>query len=214
MSATIFGTDEEERYRPKLAQQYRIALLIIALGALLVFLALRAFSPWFHGAALPGGKEFFRIVIAFLLLGFGVLMLIGAMRGVPRLTLTQDGIEFETVFTTKWANWNSLSAFALTTNYVGLFNRRRLTASADIAGPSVSRNLVRTGKFVIPDVFLAAVDRIVADLNAQQRRVLGVSRAPPTDARPQDGNTFGLAEFTAPLLTFVMLAVLVIIFAE
>jgi rhomboid protease GluP len=214
MSEMIFGADDEERYRPKLAQQYRIAFLIITLGALLVFLALQAFSPWFHGAALPGGKAFVRILIAFLFLGFGILMLVGAMRGLPRLTLTQDGIEFETVFSTKWANWNSLSAFALTTNYVGLFNRRRLTASADIAGPSVSRNLLRTGKFVIPDVFLAAVDRIVADLNAQQRRVLGVSRVAPTDSRPQDGNTFGLAEFTAPWLTFVMLAVLVIIFAE
>ncbi len=215
MSEIAFGAQDEDGYRPKLAKQYRVALILIAFGALMIWPALQDFAPWFHGAAAPGGKAAGTAALAAFLVGFGILLLVGALRGLPRLTVSSDGIELETLFGTKWANWNSLSAFVVTTNYVGQFHRRILSASAEIVGPSISPNLRRKPKLTIPNVFLAPIDKIVSDLNQCQRRVLGVSRAAPTDAgKPQDGASFGLAEFTAPWLTFVMLAMLILVFAE
>ena len=208
-----FGSASKDGFRPNTRRQIRVSLLLLLLGGSTVEPTLEKFTPWLHGGAWPNSGATAALFFVVLLLAFGLVVLVGALRGLPRLTVTRDGIEISTVFASKWANWNSLSAFALTTNYVGLFNRRILTATATVVGPEVSQNLKRKPCFIVPNAFAAPLERIVAQLNAQRQRTLGAAAGVET-AKPQDGNSFGLAEFTAPWLTFVMLAVLVVIFIE
>jgi rhomboid protease GluP len=212
MIETTLASDAEDGLGPNRGKQYRLSALLLIFGLLAMGPTLKDFTPWVHGAAWPGGQAMLALGATVFFLGLGLVVLVGALRGLPHVTIMHDGIEFTTMFASKWANWNSLSPFALTTNYVGLLNRRMVTATAQVVGPEVSQNLRRKPTLILPNSFAIPLETIVARLNAQRQRTLGPA-ATKTVAM-QDANSFGLAEFTAPWLTFVMLAALIVIFIE
>lgn len=209
MSDAVFDPRGENVYEAKRSKSCRFGLLLIVIALAAGWSALQAFIiPWFQGGSLPKPLPIFMLAVSVLLFGFGVLGFVNALRGLPRLTVMRDGIELETLFGTKWANWDSLSAFELTA-----VNRRVTYASSAIVGAAVSGNLQRRKKFTIPDAFLAPIDTILANLHAHQARILGISRPVPMPAaKTRDKTRFGVADFSVPWLTFSILFVLVVIF--
>jgi rhomboid protease GluP len=208
MSEAIFDPRGENVYEAKRSKSCRFGMLLIVIALAAGWAAVQAFIPWFNGGALPKPLPIFMLAISVPLFGVGVMGFINALRGLPRLTVMRDGVELETLFGTKWANWDSLSAFELTA-----VNRRVTYASSAIVGAAVSGNLQRKKKLTIPDAFLAPIETIFANLHAHQARRLGISHplAVPA-AKARDEARFGVADFSVPWLTFSILLLLVITF--
>lgn len=103
-----------------------------------------------------------------------------ASRGLPRLTVLSDGIEFETTSGKSWAKWSSLSPFwmELGGGY-SLGGGRR--AFATIIGTAASEDLLRAGQFVIQlDSFSEGqLPTIVRRINAQREIAVGSAPAEP-----------------------------------
>jgi len=208
MSETAFEPLGEHVYEAKRTKSLRFGALLLAIGVAAAWPALRAAEPWLHGGPLPAPGPIVMLIGAALLCGLGVLGFIGAFRGLPRLTLSRDGVELETLFGTKWANWSSLSACDLVAA-----NHRVVYISCAIAGDAVSDNLANKKKLTIPDAFLAPIASILADLQARHARIRGVAPPPAPVAAEASTPRFGIAGFTAPWLTFAILLVLALVFA-
>ena len=165
---------------------------------------LKLIFDWLSGGPVPEGSVFLAATATFFFLPIGILYVSNALRGLPRLTVTPEGIKFESGIRTKWATWDSIGPFGVRVVYSGRFRQAR-TASAKIAASG------RT--FTIPDQFTVPIDAIVAELNAAR------AQARPTDDRTAaipgweaDEKSVGLAQFKIPWLTLSLLAVLIVIF--
>jgi membrane associated rhomboid family serine protease len=154
----------------------------------------------------------FVAVFVLLAIPFGILFVINALLGLPRLTQTPDGIRLITAFGSKWANWNSLEPFVIKSVEPRRGKPIR-TASAKVIGQSViSKGLTPAKSFPLVDHFQTDIETVVAELNAARARALGVSAFShdPTTAPMEE--PVGLAEFKVPWLTLVLLGVLVAVF--
>jgi len=169
---------------------------------------------WVEGGALPKPSLLFGLGVGALLIAFAMIVLVGRIRGLPRLALRGEGLELETLFGMKWANWDSLGDFAIETIYAGPLRRSVSMATAAITGPSVSVKLRRAAKLSIPDAFATPLAEIATALNARRAHALGLAVAPSAATPPQVApeRQFGAAGANIPWLSFVILAVLVAVF--
>lgn len=214
MSDTGLDLEREAHFRPKTLSPWLAALTIIAIGAASGAEGFRAALRWVEGGAVPSASLLFGLGLGVLLVAFGLLMLVGRIRGWPRLALRAEGLELETVFGTSWANWDSLGDFAIQTIYSGPLRRRMNVASAAITGSSVSAKLRRKAKLSIPDAFTTPLAGIVTTINARRARALGLAPAPAAAVpqRTEPPRQFGAAGANIPWLSFLILAVLVVVF--
>lgn len=213
MTATGSGLGEGF-YRPKRLKPCLVALAFFLLAAVIADRPLHDFASWLEGGAWPSGGAIFALLGALLIFALGALALANATLGLPRLALTEDGIEIDTLFGTKWANWNSVAIFELTAVYAGFLRRRLSLASSVITGPAVSGNLARKKKIAIPDAFEAPMARIVEELNARRSHALGLAYDfTHVAASPAEERKFGAAGANVPWLSFLILAVLAAVFA-
>jgi membrane associated rhomboid family serine protease len=170
-------------------------------------------SLWAREAKLPSGGSFLLLFSAIFLIGMSLLLVVGVLRGLPRLTIDTVGVKLETVLGTRWAHWASLGPFVLTTEEIGRFKRRLLSARADIIGTAASRNVRRSKKLIISDAFVTPIDAIVVDLQSQSAQATGIpSRLTPPGVAERIGQEFGVADFKIPWLTFIILGILAAVF--
>jgi membrane associated rhomboid family serine protease len=195
-------------YHAKSGTQWRLALLAFVMSAL-GLLPLKQIFDWLSGGPRPEGGAFLALA-SLLFLPIGILFLSNALRGLPRLTVTPEGIKFESGVRTKWATWDSIGPFAVKTVYAGRFRQVR-TASAKIAGTAAGRSLRRARSFTIPDQFTVPIDAIAAELNAARAPATGDSAPAIEDSKAKE-TSLGLAQFKIPWLTFAILAVLIVVF--
>jgi hypothetical protein len=83
-------------YKARRALQLWAGLIVIAFG-LLGFPALRHIGDWLAGGPKPAPERFFALAFL-LLLPIGALRLFNALRGLPQLTVTRQGIKLDTGF--------------------------------------------------------------------------------------------------------------------
>jgi rhomboid protease GluP len=197
----------ERVYLPK--RPWRPAIIMLLVGIAMIALP-ELLSP----SSFTDARGMVVIAVGCVLIGAAILLIVSAVSNLPRLTVTPRGIRLKTVFGTRWANWDSLSAFAVKTVSIGRAKRRVQSAIADIVGTEVSRNLLGKKTFAIPDGFLTPIGAIVADLNARHTQVPGVAPTFPveTDTAERE-NRYGIADFRVAWLTLGMLAVLAAVFA-
>jgi hypothetical protein len=100
----------------------------------------------------------------------GIMMMVSALRGLPRLTIMPDGIKLEVITGTRWANWDSLDTFVITD-----YGQRMRAASAKVIGPHASKSVLRAKAFHVADQFAAPLDAIADDLNAARAHVAGIT---------------------------------------
>jgi membrane associated rhomboid family serine protease len=182
-------------YEAKSSSQWRLAVLFLAVGGL-GFLPLARVLGWLSGGPRPDGGLFI-VSCLLLLLPLGLLFASNALRGLPRLTVTTDGIRLENGIRTAFANWDSLGPFVVTPS------RRYRTASA---------RRVRARPFLIPDQFAVPINVIAAELNAVRAMVTGDVTSDLNESVPKEP-PLGLAQFKIPWLTLTLLAVLLVTFA-
>jgi membrane associated rhomboid family serine protease len=197
-------------YAPKPATQYRLGIILIGLG-LLGLLPLRGVSNWLAGGQMPEPRAFFALACV-LFLPVGIIFILNGLRGLPRLTVTPRGIEYNSSIGAKSANWDSLEPFAVKTIHAGRFRKPVLTGSAKVVGGNASKGPLRSKTFSLPDHFLTPIGTIVAELNVARAQALGASASSVASAIVVDAPPVGLAAFKLPWLTLVLLAVLVAIF--
>jgi rhomboid protease GluP len=209
MSEVIFGRAgvvapvRERSYAPNQAKLIRRSFLCFAFAAFMAWPAVHAFTPWFLGGALPGWRSFFALVMAILLCGIGLAEIVSLARGLPQLTISRDGVEIETLFGAKWANWNSLGFFTFA-------SKRASSLRCDLVGMAVSANLQRRQRLGISDEFEAPLGEILADLHAYQPQL--VAAAGPTAITTSVDQRYGVANFAAPWLSVGIFAALLLIF--
>lgn len=197
-------------YPPDTSKQWRVGLMSMAFS-LLGLLPLRDVFHWLAGGPVPTGRTFFAAALL-LLFPVGLLSIFGALRGLPRLTIMPQGIQFDTVFKTLWAQWDSLEPFAVKIGHAGRFNKEVRTAAAQVIGANVSRNLLRNKTFLLTDSFAQPIGTVVADLNAAQAQATGITVAPPSATMVREEAPISLFRGQAPWLTLSLLAILVGIF--
>jgi rhomboid protease GluP len=198
-------------YASRPATQWRLGFIFIGLG-LLSLLPLRDVSKWLSGGPMPDIQEFFALACV-LFVPIGILAVLNALRGLPRLTITPRGIKLDASIGARWANWDSLEPFAIKTTHGGRFSRQVKTASAKVIGYHASRRLMPSKTFLVPDHFLTPIGTIVAELNAARAQAVGVSESLLGGGIAPPDAPVGLAAFKLPWLTLALLAVLVAIFA-
>jgi rhomboid protease GluP len=170
-------------------------------------------AAWAQGKAALTDQAVILGLCGLFFLGTGVVALAGAIRGVPRLTVTPAGVKLDLVFSSAWAHWSSLAGFAITTTLVG--RRRRLVASATavLVGKEASPSILRKKKLSIPDSFRTPLATIVDELNTRHTQALGQSPAVLAEPDPAVAERqFGLAGAATPWLTFALLALLIALF--
>lgn len=207
-----WASDPIKVYASSSARQWRLAAGSFGIGLLGLF-PLKGISDWLSGGPMPDVGAFFALA-CLLLFPVGVLYVLNALRGLPRLTITPQGVELDTSIGPKWASWDSLGPFAVQYLPAGRFRKTMLmTASAQVVGPHASKGPRRAKAFAIPDHFQTSIETIIAELNAARDQAAGGSEfAAASETVPMQA-LVGLAEFTVPWLTLALLAVLVAIFA-
>ncbi len=211
MRASDPDVDADAFCRPNRWRSGFWGVTLLAGGGLFAAAALRDFMPWIEGGALPGGRPMLGLASALVICALGGLLSGNALFALPRLRASAEGVELETLFGTKWANWNSLGAFAVATLYAGPLRRRASFATAPITGASISANLRRKKKFALSDGFTTPIAGIVAELNARRARALGLAPAFAA-TRPEPEREFGAPGVNIPWLSFLILAVLAAVF--
>jgi rhomboid protease GluP len=166
---------------------------------------------WLSGGPLPDIRAFVAL-LCLLLFPFSFLFVLNGLRGLPRLTVTRQGVKLDTALGARSANWDSVEPFVIKT-FGGRFNRRRQIASARVIGNSASKGPRRSKTFVLPDHFQAPLETIVGELNAARAQALGTSESLHDSFAAPSAAPIGLAEFKVPWLTLALLAVLVAAFA-
>lgn len=204
------AADAVKIYNAKPGAQRRLAAIVLILGAF-GLIPLKHIVDWLSGGPRPTGREFLAVGAAMFFLPLGIVFVANALRGLPRLTVTPEGLKLEGGVRTKWASWDSVGPFALKTVY-SRRSRQVRTASAKLAETGTGRSGLRGHTFTIPDQFTAPIDAIAADLNAARTRATGdTTAAPASDAGAKEA-TIGLAQFRLPWVTFALLAVLIAVF--
>jgi rhomboid protease GluP len=203
------GTESQRVYRPR-----RGGKQVVSGIAMLVLGGLAAFQQWPKplmqvppGAGSPAGN-------LLLDLGAGVLILIGLrvllaiLRGVPRLTVDEQGLVMQSLFGTRPVAWERLGTFSLAIAYAGRRGRTRYKAIAPILDPS--GNPTRRS-FSIPDAFEVPVATLLDDLRAWRGDT--DADATPLVAIPAGAErSFGVSGIRWPWLTALVLAIFVVVF--
>jgi len=194
-------------YSGQPGKQLRQGAILILLG-FAGLIPLKAMLHWFDGGPMPEPRVFMALACV-LFFPLGVLAIVNAIRGLPRLTIKPDGITLQHLLKTKWANWDSLDPFVVKMNEAS--RRRKVKiASAKITGTNVSNS--RSGAIKIPDFFETPIEEIVADLNAARAEFLGISGSSAHLIAAPEPAPVGLPGFRLPWLTFALLATLVGVF--
>jgi rhomboid protease GluP len=197
-------------FDPKPSKLWRIGLSLTVLG-LVGLIPLSSFLRWYAGGPVPDTGQFFAL-FCLVFFPFGILSIVSALRGLPRLEVTGEGVKLHSLIGTKWANWDSLEHFTLQTRYARRSNTVQV-ASAKVIGSNTSKGLSRRSKaFVVPDLFHAPIVTIAAELNAARARAIGAAYASASPEMVAQEPAIGLATFQLPWLTFVLLAVLIGVF--
>ena len=202
MDAELPDPEQIKVYRPRTGKQFRIGAVLIGIGLFCLW-------PLIGGHAPQSG--YFGIVAGLICGAMGCLMLVNALRGLPRLTVTKTGVVLDNGLGSKWANWSSLGDFEVAMFRSGRLNRKIHLASARIVGGEASPRVLKRRSFVLPDHFQIPVQSLAEELNATRAALVGAGEAmavPPQEIEP----TIGVAGFGRPWLTYAYLAVLVIVF--
>jgi rhomboid protease GluP len=197
-------------FDPKLSKLWRIGLSLTVLG-LVGLIPMSSFMRWYAGGPAPETGQFFAL-FCLVFFPFGILSIVSALRGLPRLEVTGEGVKLHSIISVKWANWDSLENFTLQTRYARRSTRVQV-ASAKIVGSNTSKGFSRRSKaFVVPDLFRTPIATIAAELNAARARALGDPYASASPDMVAQEPAIGLATFRLPWLTFAILAVLIVVF--
>jgi hypothetical protein len=129
-------------------------------------------------------------LVALPLFTFGALRLVQAICGLPRLTVTSDGIELQTAFRTRSAKWNSLEKFELRVQRGGK-GGPSYSATSIVSGKSASNNLSGGTKLVIPDSFSMSIPELITTLNARRAQALGLPNEPTVEDTSKDSSGIG-----------------------
>lgn len=178
-------------YTAKSGTQWRLALIAFVFGAI-GLIPLKHIIEWLSGGSQPVGREFVVAACALFFVPIGILCIANALRGLPRLTVTAEGIKFESGVRTMWTSWDSVGPFTVEVVSHSRFRQvRRASATKSDAG----RNLARARHFNIPDQFTLPIDTIAAELNAARMRVTGDIMS-ASGVRVEEA--IGLAQFQVP----------------
>jgi rhomboid protease GluP len=200
------ATDRGRVYPGRARTQLRLGAISLLLG-LAALIPLKAVSRWYAGGPMPEPRMFIALIGA-LFLPYGVLLIVNAIRGLPRLTVRPDGVTLQLALTRKWANWDSIDPFAVKITQAGRSRRKVKTATARITGANAGK-----GRSIsIPDHFDTPIEEIVADLNATRASSLGVAETPAHLLTMPEPAAVGLPNFRLPWLTFALLGVLIGVF--
>jgi len=112
-------------------------------------------------------------------------VLYGIVNGLPRITLSDDGMVLQTIFTTRRIHWVSLGAFQPVTTAV--YRGRRITRLvAPVTGRSADAQSLAAGKITLMPGNFAGTADLGEDLNAWRRQALAnLGITVPAPARPQ-----------------------------
>jgi len=104
--------------------------------------------------------------------------ILGAVRGMPRVTISDRGVMVEgAIGGRRWAEWSSLSGFAV--SFLG--QKRVPVAVARITGDGVSRNLRGKMEFAVGGALTIAIAALTEELNAGRPPSAGPAAAPPPE---------------------------------
>lgn len=205
--ATGFPLIERGRvYAGRAGTQLRYGAIFVLLS-LLGLTQFQTFFRWYQGGPAPPSGAFWALS-CLLLFPLGLISISNAIRGLPRLTIGSQGFSLQLALTTRWADWDSVDPAVVKETVAG--RRRVKTATARITGPNAGRT--RSKLITIPNLFDAPIEEIAADINATRASSLGISHVndgAPTMAEP---TPVGLPRFSAPWLSFALLAALIGIF--
>jgi membrane associated rhomboid family serine protease len=185
--------------------------IILMLFSCLGWLPLRSAWLWFTGGPIPETRVLLGLSLL-LLFPLGILGIVSSLRGMPRLRITQEGVELESLFGLKWAHWDSVEPFLIKSNYAGAFRKEVQTATAKVVGPNASKGLLRVKAFSVPDEFQLPIADLVAEINAARVRVMGAPTTSVSSAIVPEQAPVGLEKFNAPWLSLGLLVVLAAIF--
>ena len=105
-------------------------------------------------------------------------MVLGAARGMPRVTISDTGVMVEgAIGGRRWAEWSSISGFAV--SFMG--QKRVPVAVARITGDGVSRNLRRKKEFAVGGALTITIAALTEELNARRPLSAGPAAAPPPE---------------------------------
>jgi hypothetical protein len=163
----LVGASDVVIYRPDPSSKW-------TMGGILIFFGLFPLLPSFTLLRVAGGVAnamgLLMLGVACVIGGAGVLVCFRQWRGLDRVTVTSTGITVASIRGTQWAEWSSLTAFALGTRPTGR-GPEMPCAKAGIIGPRVSANLLGKGEFAIPDDACSEpAETIVDELNALRPR--------------------------------------------
>ena len=201
----------EQVYFPRRGKQLGLSAIAIGAGCVLWAGLAKQLALWMHAGIAPDAGAIRTALIASICVLAGLFIVIGVLRGRPRVTVNSEGIEVRYIWKTCWAAWSSLSSFGVTTMVVGRSKRQFHFATANIIGASTSPNLRGRSKLSLPNAFHVPAETIAANLNTLRAQLRGL---PPASAPmlADDENRYGLAGFKAPWMTFGIIAVLVAAF--
>jgi hypothetical protein len=168
MTAVTPDSDRIKVYPPKQSKQWRLGVLSLGLGLLGIF-QLRSVLDWLSGGPMPDSRTFMAL-LSLLFVPFGILLIVNGLRGFPRLTITPEGVKFDSSVGARWARWNSLDPFEVSMSHAGRFNKPVLTGTARIVGPNASKAPLRQKSFSVPDAFLTPISTIVDELKCRACR--------------------------------------------
>jgi len=202
--------DSQVIYRPRRAKPLALGTILPLIAVAICWEPMNAIALWLRGGAAPDARTLFMAGLSLMVVVLAAITLTGALRGLPRLTLTRDSVTLESLFAVSRAEWSSLSSFRRWTLRASRFGRHAEAAVSAITGSGASANLIRLGKLTIPDAFRAPFESILADLNLRHSALVGSGAADA--ALLVDHPRFGIAGFRAPWLTFALIGFLVAIF--
>lgn len=202
--------DGTKIYAPRLGLQLRFGFFLLCIGLFGLF-PLKGILDWLTGGPVPNAQTFLALVFLLILpICMFAFLILNALRGLPRLTITAQGATLKSSMGTKWANWDSIGPFAIKAVSAGRFRKPIQVASARVVGPNTNKSSRRANVFSVPDHFQAPIDTILEDLNAARSQTVGTTE---TFQIVEPGEALvGLVGFKLPWLTFALLAVLVVIF--
>ncbi|MFT4277015.1 MAG: rhomboid family intramembrane serine protease [Rhodopseudomonas sp.] len=197
-------------YASRFAFQWRFAVVLVCVS-LFGSLSLKSVADWISGGPQPNVEAFFTLIfLLFLPIGVLVLLIVDALRGMPRLIIAPERVILKSSLGERWANWDSVEPFTLESTSSGRFRKPRRTASARVIGRNASRSSRSEGFFTVRDTFAVSIDTILDDLNAARSRIVGDIRTGSIVESHEAA--IGLVGFKLPWLTFTILAILGVVF--
>lgn len=198
-------------YTPRPGLQLRFGFILICISLFGLF-SLKGTLDWFSGGPVPNAQTFFVLVFLLILpLCILAILILNALRGLPRLTVTPQGVTLKSSVGTKWASWDSIESFTIKAVDAGPFRKSVQVASARVVGPNANKSARGAKVFSVPDNFQTPIDTILEDLNAARSQTVGVAETFPIVESSEA--SVGLVDFKLPWLTLTLLAILVVVFA-